>query len=113
PLRERIDLRLRELLALGRHLQVRVAVADRMDEQALLRISRLQQRPRLAALQHALGAVKREPTLRLPLLHRVTLVAILRQDWPNLALEELLLLLRLHGGHRRPAGRAERRAGEE
>ena len=78
--------------ALGRHLQVRIFVADRLDEAALLRLAGDDDRPALAALDPALPAVEEQPPLEPLRPGRVTAVALAHQERPDLALEEIELI---------------------
>ena len=88
-------------LLLGRHLEVVVLVADRLDQQALLEVARHDRGAEVAPLADALPRVEHE--VRLDLLGRrgVALVAVLDQHRADLRLEERELLRR-----DRPLGRA-------
>ena len=80
------DLPVRELL-LRRHLQVVVLVADRLDQQALLRVAGDDDGAGLAAVHHA--GLRVEPQVALVLLGAVAWIAVLGQERPDGRLEEL------------------------
>src|SRR5262249_47719331 len=74
---------------LGRHAQVRVAVADRLDEQALLRVAGHENGSAVAALVDGRTAVQLQAPAFLLRGGAVALKAALGQDGADLLLEEL------------------------
>ena len=94
------DLRVGELLALGRHLEVRVRVADGADERGLVRVAGDDSGAGIAALEHALAGVEREAALDFALGGAVALEALAGEDGANLVLEERGLV----GGERGRGG---------
>ena len=79
-------------LRLGRHLEIFVAVADRLDQQAFVGVAGHDRRAGVAALAKALAAVEAEPAPQFLGGARVALAALRHQHGPDLRLEELLLL---------------------
>src|SRR5205085_1239835 len=104
----------RELLAFRRHLQVRVGVEHRLDQQGGFRAAGFQAGTGVAALEQAGLGVQRQAALGLALLRRVALVALLGEDGADLAFEKLSLLRRdaISGG-RSPREHEEAHDGEE
>ena len=90
---EIVHLRRREL-SLGRHPHVGLSVAHRLDEQALLGIAGDDGRAADAALFPAASPVEGQPDLRRAARRAVALVAVVGEDRPDLAFEELELILR-------------------
>src|SRR6185436_10041210 len=82
------DLLLRELL-LRRHLEVVVGPAQRLDQEALRGVARDDRGAGVAALQHPLARIEIEAALQLRRLRAVAGRAALRQNRPDLLLEEL------------------------
>src|SRR6266516_2479093 len=91
PGNEVADLRLRKLLALRWHLQVGIGVTDSLNQTTLFRCAGNDHRTILATLFPSALPVEFEATFDLALGRAVTFVAILREDRPNLVLEEVKL----------------------
>jgi hypothetical protein len=87
PLRERGDLRVLQLLTLRRHLEFRVLVVDRLDEQALRWITGDDGRSRVAARDQRVARIHEEITLHLFAV-AVALEAVLREDRLHLFAEK-------------------------
>ena len=85
-------------LFLGRHLQVRVGVLDRLDQQALGRVAGHDCLARVAASQDGFAGVELE--VAFVLFVAVALVAIVDEQRPNLAFKELDALRRKAGSFR-------------
>ena len=89
PLLERGNFRIGKL-SLGRHFHF--LVADRLDQQALVRIARDDRRTVVAAHLPALLAVQHQPALNRFGVFRMALVAMLHQQRADFRLEELQML---------------------
>ncbi len=98
------DLSVRELLVLGWHAKIVIRITHRLDEEALLRITRLDGRTGIAAFQKALATVQEQTAFDLGALLTVAGIAIVHQNWPNLAFEKL----NAGGIVRRPCGPGQR-----
>ncbi len=105
PLGDVRDLLVGKPVALGRHLEVVVPVADRVDDEAVGGLSRRDRRPRVAAVEHPLARVQHEAALDLVGQAAVALVAAVGEDRPDPRLEEL----EVTGGDRRRRRRHGRR----
>src|SRR6185369_16890908 len=81
----------RELL-LRRHLQILVAVADRLHEQALLHVAGDHRRPGVAAMAPAVPGIEPQAALHF-LLRAVALQAALGQQRTHLLLKKIESLL--------------------
>ena len=75
-------------LGLRGHPELVVAVADRPDQQALVRVAGHDRRAGVAPAAEALPAVEQEPAAQLLGGARVALAALRRQHGPDLRLEE-------------------------
>ena len=93
PRLEVFDHRLGQLAAtlLGRHGEVFVGVAHRLDEQALLKIARHHRWSVVAAAPDALAGIEQEAALDLLGLLRVALETLVGEDGTDLLLEEIEL----------------------
>ena len=109
PRREVGDFLLREL-GLGRHLQVLVLVANRLDEQALARLAGDERGARVAALEHGLTRVEQQAALHLLARRAVALETTLGKHGTNALLEELAALIRA-GGRDEQAADCDQRCG--
>src|SRR5690349_7637459 len=81
-------------LSLWRHLEILGVVAHRLHQQALVRRPRNYRRPRFTALQQPFPRVEHKIGFDFIRLVAVAFVAILREDWQYLPLEELQLARR-------------------
>jgi hypothetical protein len=90
PLLDEADLGGRQLRAglAGRHRDIGVALVDRDDDERFLEVARDDGRPEVAAGEHALAGIHDEAALGDALLLRVTFVATLGEDRPDVLLEE-------------------------
>ena len=91
PIAENCHLRFRELL-LRRHLQVCVLVSNRLHQQRFLHITGNERRPVLAAFDHRVTRIEREPALVLASFRTVAAVAVLGEHGQHLVGKELGLL---------------------
>ena len=91
PTLEVTDHRSRQFL-LGRHFQIRVLVAQSLQKQWLESVDGLDGRPGVSSLLDQANVIEPEASFDFFCLSAVALVALLRQDRSNLALEKRLLL---------------------
>ena len=87
PLREQFDFGFRQL-SLGGHLQLGIAVLDRFQQQALLRLACHEDRPAITPLQQRRSRIDCKLAALTRLVLRMTFVTTLHQQRPNLLLEE-------------------------
>ncbi len=108
PLLEDVDLRVAQLAAffLGRHLEIVVGIRKRLEQKAVAGFAGNEGRPVFAALFPAGARVEREAALGFVFRVAVALIAALREQWPDLLLEEIELLF---GGLRGSEGNGCRR----
>lgn len=85
--------RVRQLF-LGRHLEIRIEIANGFDEQTLLRVARLDRRSRRPAFECRNFGIKRQAALDLVTFGTVALVTILDERRPNLAFKKFRLFSR-------------------
>jgi hypothetical protein len=88
PFLEVGDLFCRELLALGRHFEIRIVVADGLDEEALVGLARDERRAGVAALQHRVARVELQAAFEFLRLRAVAGVAGPGEHGANLGLEK-------------------------
>jgi hypothetical protein len=74
--------------SLGRHFQILIAVANRLQNQTALQLARHHRRSSLTTTPQRLARIDPQSAFGLPALHTVTLVATLHEDRPDAFLEE-------------------------
>ena len=94
PVREVGNLLVGKLVALRGHLEVRVLVADGVDDEAVLGLARDDRWPRVAAVEHALAGVQHEAALYLVGVAAVAFVATVREHGTDVRLKKLEVLRR-------------------
>ena len=115
PLGQRRDLVVLQLAALlaRRHLQILVLVFDRLEQRTRLGIAGHDRWADLAAFEHAVARVERQPALGFAVFEAVALVAVVREDRADFALEKSGLFrrgLHRHGGE---SGGVQARKGKD
>ena len=88
PLREVSDLAGGELLVLGRHLEIRVGVADSFDEETFPGVAGNDGRAGVAALEQTFERIEVKPALELLGLRAVAGVAVLGEQRTDFGFEE-------------------------
>ena len=78
-----------KLFVFGRHPQVIVGVADRLDQQTLFNVSGFDGGAGIASLKQTLARILEQAALGLGALLAVARVAIVHEDGANLVLEKL------------------------
>ena len=107
------DLIVRELPVIGRHLEIFVLIADRLEEEAFPGVSGNDGRTGVPAFQHSFLGIEEQAALHFLAGFAVTLVTVLGEERADLAFEKLGLLgreLRLSArsdkrNHRKGQGR--------
>ena len=95
--------------AFRRHLEVRIAIADGLDEQALLRGSGHDGGPGVAAREQSRAGIRAKAALQLLAISGMALEAVLGEDGPDALLEELRRLRPRRAARDESGGSQERR----
>ena len=85
------DLRFGQLLALRRHLQIRIGVPDRFDERAFVGVAGDDHWSAVAAGEQSFASVERQAAFDFLGLLAVALVAMVGEDGPDFVLKEVEL----------------------